>query len=370
MHSSHQLSVICHNLLNERLSTLCAMVPPRLPSAVCVTILILTHSHAIAAGMQQQYNVLYFIVDDLRPEFMAAYGQSQMLTPNVDKLAQSGTVFVNAHCQQAVCGPSRASFMTGRRPHHTMVFDNSANFRTNSARDANGPGSSWVTCPGHFKRSNFTTLGGGKTFHPNHPKDWDGNKSWSSDMPYYPFDYYKQNAAYKGPCPGIGGPGGEGASKIDTWCALDEPDENFYDFGLANNTIERLRYAAPLYKTHGKPFFIQSGFARPHAPWRVPQKVWDLYKTSDIELAQHKLPPQNMPGIAWKQDGFYNASNGHIFQPQITSPIDDWLARNMRHAYYASVTWTDSQIGRVLDELDALGLADSTIVVLHGGKRT
>ena len=347
------------------------MLAPRLPSAVlCVTVLILTHSHALAAEKQQQYNVLYFIVDDLRPEFMAAYGQSQMLTPNVDKLAQSGTVFVNAHCQQAVCGPSRASFMTGRRPHHTMVFDNSANFRTNSARDANGPGSSWVTCPGHFKRSNFTTLGGGKTFHPNHPKDWDGNKSWSSDMPYYPFDYYKQNAAYKGPCPGVGGPVGGGASKIDTWCALDEPDENFYDFGLANNTIERLRYAAPLYKKQGKPFFIQSGFARPHAPWRVPQKVWNLYNTSDIKLAQHKLPPQNMPGIAWKQDGFYNASNGHIFQPQITSPIDDWLARNMRHAYYASVTWTDSQIGRVLDELDALGLADSTIVVLHGGKRT
>ena len=75
------------------------------------------------------FNVLYFIVDDLRPEFMAAYGQSQMLTPNVDKLAEAGTVFRNAHCQQAVCGPSRASFMTGRRPQHTQVYGNSACFR-------------------------------------------------------------------------------------------------------------------------------------------------------------------------------------------------------------------------------------------------
>ena len=84
---------------------------------------------AAVAASSKQYNVLYLIVDDLRPEFMAAYGQSQMLTPNVDKLANSGTVFANAHCQQAVCGPSRASFMTGRRPQHTRVYDNVANFR-------------------------------------------------------------------------------------------------------------------------------------------------------------------------------------------------------------------------------------------------
>eukprot|EP00937_MAST-01D_sp_MAST-1D-sp2_P003595 g3595.t1 len=316
-----------------------------------------------AAAATTQFNVLYIIVDDLRPEFLSAYGQSQMLTPNVDRLAQSGTVFTAAHCQQAVCGPSRASFMTGRRPHHTMVFDNNANFRVNNARDAGGrPGSEWLTCPGHFKHANYTVLGGGKTFHPNHPKAWDGAKSWSDDMPYFDFSYFKPNAAYKGPCPGAGGPAGDGASKIDTWCAVDEPDENFYDYGLANNTIDRLRFAAPLYKQQARPFFIQSGFARPHAPWRVPQKAWAMYDSDSIALAKHKLPPQNMPGIAWKQDGFYNASNGHIFQPSITAPVGDYLARHMRHAYYAAVTWMDAQVGRVLDELDALGLADDTIV--------
>ena len=230
---------------------------------------------ASGAAAATPYNVLYFIIDDLRPEFMQAYGQSQMKTPNVDKLASGGTVFVNAHCQQAVCGPSRASFMTGRRPSHTRVFDNNADFRKVGFDAAGLRGDDWTTCPGHFKRSNFTTLGGGKTFHPKHPLNWDGERSWGNDdagLPYYDFSYYKPNPAYKGPCPGVGGPNGEGASPIDTWCALDEPDDNFYDHGLANNAIKQLNYAANLYKSHNTPFFIQAGFARPHAPWRVPQR--------------------------------------------------------------------------------------------------
>ena len=315
------------------------------------------------------FNVLYFIVDDLRPEFMAAYGQSQMLTPNVDKLAEAGTVFRNAHCQQAVCGPSRASFMTGRRPQHTQVYGNSACFRDIGVARDGSAGADWVTCPGHFKNSNFTTLGGGKTFHPNHPPNWDGDRSWGNSetpLPYFNFSYYKVNPAYKGPCPGPGEPAGKGPSHIDTWCSVDEPDENFYDYGLANDTIDRLRYAAPLWREHGTPFFIQSGFARPHAPWRVPQRFWDLYETAAIPLATHQLPPQNMPGIAWQQDGFYNATDGEVFLPNVTVPLDAAVQRLMRHAYYASVSWTDHQIGRVLGELDALGLAADTAVVLHG----
>ena len=86
-------------------------------------------------------------------------------------------------------------------------------------------------------------------------------------------------------------------------CALDEPDENFYDHGLASNTIKQLQYAAQIYKKHQKPFFIQAGFARPHAPWRVPQRFWDMYNSSSIKLAKHKLPPTDMPGIAYQQDG-------------------------------------------------------------------
>ena len=215
-------------------------------------------------------NVLYFVVDDLRPEFMSAYGQSQMKTPNLDSLANSSLTFAHAYCQQAVCGPSRASFMTGRRPEHTNVFDNKANFRESGVDATGASGSKWVTMPEYFKNQGFLTLGLGKTFHPKHPKNWDEPTSWSQDKEYYPFSYYiNNNASYQGqPCPGTGPPkdnvGGGTPSKIDTWCAVDEPDDHFYDFGLAQAAIERLQYAA----TQQKPFFIQAGFARPHAPWR------------------------------------------------------------------------------------------------------
>ena len=126
-------------------------------------------------------NVLSIVVDDLRPELLKAYGQQHLVTPNLDKFAGESLVFQRAYCQQAVCGPSRASFMTGRRPHHTLVFDNSANFRK-VGQDADGAGDTWTTFPEHFKNQNYTTLGAGKTFHPNHPKDWDEPRSWSQEL--------------------------------------------------------------------------------------------------------------------------------------------------------------------------------------------
>jgi hypothetical protein len=196
----------------------------------------------------------------------------------------------------------------------------------------------------------------GKTYHPNHPKDWDEPTSWSQDMPYYDYSYFiqpnKSTSAYpmgvKQPCPGAGLPKKGIASDIDVWCRVDEPHDHFYDYGLANATIGRIKFA----KGKGVPFFIQAGFARPHAPWRVPADFWDLYTTEEIEMPLHRLPPvrkrentllaplsccfkevdhlsrqardkheeiqldekcvflqENMPGIAWKQNGFYRAED-------------------------------------------------------------
>lgn len=137
----------------------------------------------------QRHNILSIVVDDLRPELLKAYGQQHLVTPHLDRLANGGLVFQRAYCQQAVCGPSRASFMTGRRPHHTLVFDNDADFRKDG-QDSGGPGSTWTTLPEHFKRNNFTTLGAGKTFHPKHPKNWDEPRSWTQEFDYYDFHYW------------------------------------------------------------------------------------------------------------------------------------------------------------------------------------
>ena len=96
--------------------------------------------------------------------------------------------------------------------------------------------------------------------------------------------------------------------------------------------------------------------------------MWELYEDEEVAIAKHLLPPQNMPGIAWKEFGWYNASNSHVFEPTILQPIDHWAQRQARHAYYSSVSWMDEQVGRVLDEVDALSLTNETIVVFHGGE--
>ena len=255
---------------------------------------------------------------------------------------------------------------------HTRVYDNGHSFRKLGVDAAGLPGARWVTLPQHFKEAGWTTLGGGKTFHPDFPADWDEPRSWSPDMPYYGFSYYTNplNATYPGPCPGPGAPiarpGVGSPLPSDTWCALDEPLDHFYDHGLANNTIARLRHAAGRLKAEERPFFVMSGFARPHAPWRIPQRFWDMYRTEDIPLPKHRLPPTNMPGIAWFPLNFYNSSNGRVFPLTITSPLDLWAQRHMRHAYYAAVSFLDFEVGRVLDELDSLAVADQTAVVFHG----
>ena len=229
-------------------------------------------------------NVLYLLADDLRPDISSAYGQSHIKTPYVDRLSEGSLVFAKAYCQQAVCGPSRNSFMTGRRPHRTNVLGKTGvDFRM-AGIDSNGVhGMDWVTLPGHFKAAGFTTLGGGKTFS---PRNEDYPRSWSTDMEhpvyksprhrgYFPFGYYLSSQRSKAspfvggltipaPCPGVlhllnqtkkkrfGSP-------IDVWCPLDLPDKNFYDYQLATNTVTRLRYAAKIYRKTGKPFFIMSG---------------------------------------------------------------------------------------------------------------
>ena len=153
-------------------------------------------------------------------------------------------------------------------------------------------------------------------------------------------------------------------------CALDEPDEHFYDHGLATNTIQRLQFAGKKLASDGTPFFVQSGFARPHTPWRVPSRFWDLYDTEDIVLAEHKLPPADMPGVAWQAHSFFNSTTGAIFPLAPTQPLADDVQKLARHAYMAAVSWMDHQAGRILDELDSLGLTRTTICVLHGGTRS
>ena len=299
----------------------------------------------------QMKNVLFMPVDDLRPQMLEAYDQSYVHTPNLDKLAKESLVFQRAYCQHAVCIPSRNSFMTGRRPDTTGVWIGLGN----SSFRVTGP--DWISLPEHFKNNGFTTLGGGKTYHPGSPPDWDEPKSWSQDQPYFPFK------GDKCPKPKNSGLGDE-VTGIDTWCDLDEkdyPDSYHYDWKLANHTISTLQYM----KDKGGPWFLAAGFRRPHVPWMMPQRYWDMYSPADIPTVLHRKRPVDSPDIAYHNQGVFLNSNGTKYLP-MPVPFPPEIQQSVRHAYYASVSWVDSQIGRVLQALDEMSLTDSTLVVLFG----
>lgn len=303
-------------------------------------------------AVQQPKNVLFIPVDDLRPELFEAYNQQYMYTPNLDKLARESFVFQRAYCQHAVCIPSRNSFMTGRRPDTTQVWSGIGN------HDFRQTGPNWITLPQHFKENGFTTLGGGKTFHPGSPPDWDEPKSWSQDQPYF---------AFKGVhCPKLkngAGVSGE-VTGSDTWCPLDEkeyPDSFHYDWKLANHTLETLKFV----NKKGNPWFVAAGFRRPHVPWMMPKRYWDMYNATQIPSVLHRKRPVNSPDLAYHNQGVFLNNNGTKYLP-MPHPFPVEIQQDVRHAYMASISWVDSQIGRVLQALDTMGLTNDTLVVLFG----
>ena len=303
-------------------------------------------------GTEGSKNVLFIPVDDFRPEIFESFDQKYVHTPNIDKLVKESMIFQSAYCQQAVCVPSRNSFMTGRRPDTTQVWNGlgNAHFRIT--------GPDWISLPEHFKEHGFTTLGGGKTYHPNKPPNWDEPKSWSQNKPYFSFVGSR--------CPKVDNDdkiGGE-VSDIDTWCPLDEskyPDEYHYDWKLANETIHTLKYVNSI----NKPWFVAAGFRRPHVPWMMPQRYWDMYSSSDIPTVLHKTRPKGSPDLAFHNQGVFLNSNGTQYLP-MPEPFPFQIQQDVRHAYMASVSWVDSQIGRVLKTLDDMGIANDTLVVLFG----
>ena len=321
-----------------------------------VTLVLLVSLSCSSWASDQPKNVLFMPVDDLRPEIFAGFNQKHMKTPNLDKLIKESLVFQRAYCQHALCIPSRNSFMTGRRPDTTKVWAGLG------AHDFRVTGPDWISLPEHFKNNGYTTLGGGKTYHPNCPPNWDEPKSWSQDLPYFPFQLTKcPNGSNSSSSSGLGGL----VAKIDTWCPLNEkdyPDTWHYDWQLANHTISTLKYV----DKKGGPWFLAAGFRRPHDPWMMPQRFWDMYDTkTDIPKVLHRNRPINSPDIAYHNQGLFLNSNGTQYLP-MPNPIPEEVTQECRHGYMASVSWVDSQIGRVLDTLESMGLTNNTLVVLFG----
>ncbi|MCK4965914.1 sulfatase, partial [bacterium] len=291
-------------------------------------------------------NVLFIAVDDLRPQ-INCYGHSQMISPNIDALASSGTIFSRCYCQVPVCGASRASLLTGTRPtrSHFVTWLSRADKERPSA----------TVLPSHFKNNGYYTISNGKVFH--HKIDsmeaW-SEKPWRSNILPYPdkkvWNYLKEeNIAILDASKNNRGPSYESA---------DVPDNAYFDGKTADKAISDLNRLNKM----DKPFFLAVGFLKPHLPFNAPKKYWDLYKRESIDLADNPFRPKGAPDAAlhnWGELRQYVGIPGK-------GPLSDELARTLVHGYYACVSYTDAQIGRVVGELDRLGLRENTVIVLWG----
>lgn len=291
----------------------------------------------------QPLNVLFIAADDLRND-LGCYGHTEVKTPHLDRLAKRGLVFNKAYCQQAVCNPSRASIMTGKRLDALRVWDLPTHFRTH-APDA-------ITLPQHFKKSGYFTQNIGKIFH-NWIHEVQGDPaSWSVPAVMHFASHGTDKAEVEGELPP--------SSAKDVKCECrDVPDEAYFDGRVAKLAVEALEQR----QAKAEPFFLAVGFWKPHSPFNAPKKYWDMYRREDIAMPKNPEWPQDAPRIAWHN------SREILGEGKKARKVTDENIREMRHGYLANISYMDAQIGKVLDALDRLKLTDSTVIVFwsdHG----
>ncbi|WP_372949459.1 sulfatase [Mariniphaga sp.] len=287
-------------------------------------------------------NILFIAVDDLRPE-LACYGHPIVKSPNIDKLAETGLIFMNAYCNVPVCGASRASLLTGVRPANNRFVE----YNTYAKEDMPEA----VSLPEHFRKNGYHTISNGKVFHhiDDIPESW-------SETPWNPavaassyLDYQTHenlNILERGISRGL------------PYESADVDDDKYFDGQIATKTITDLQRL----KEAGTPFFLAAGFLKPHLPFNAPEKYWNLYSQENIHLPENYYRPENAPDAAIHNFG---ELRGYYGVPA-DGPVSNDMAIKLIHGYYACVSYVDAQVGRVLEELDALGLADNTIVILWG----
>jgi arylsulfatase A-like enzyme len=317
----------------------CAVLPVQCPAA--------------AKDPPKQLNVLFIAVDDLRPQ-LGCYAHPEMLTPNIDRLAAQGRAFLRHYAQVPTCGASRCAMLTGRYPRVPKAYENEA-FAT-LPRD---PDNAVMSLPGLFHDNGYTTVSIGKITHSP-----DGRAE--GGQPELPFGFDR-----------VGVPAGkwgdgwsaffayaDGSTRVPTKTPAfehaDVPDDGYPDGLIAEDAIAKLREL----KKSDKPFFLAVGFFKPHLPFNSPKRYWDLYEPDSIPPATYTQPPKNTdPSISLHKSGELTPRYTGLAVPGVVSESE---AATLRRSYAACVSYSDAQVGRVLDELHRLGLDDQTVVVLWG----
>jgi len=322
-------------------------------------------------------NILFIAVDDLKP-ILGCYGNTLVKTPNIDRLANMGTVFTRNYCQQSVCGPTRASLMTGMRPDYTKVWD----LKT-QMRDMNP---NILTIPQHLITQGYNAAGIGKIYHPSSAIDKIDPLSWN--IPYIELkasDYANgmgkpANSQYQNPAtkalflqeaPAKAAVEDEDMNPVSrkgpsSEC-IDVPDDAYNDGVYAKKAKAQIQNLSKA----GKPFFMAVGFHKPHLPFVAPKKYWDMYNRNDMPLEKFQEHSKNAVEISYHKSG---ELRNYPDIPAFATLSGDSLRiglqpdkqKELIHGYYASVSYMDAQVGVLLNTLEELGILKNTIIVLWG----
>ena len=282
-------------------------------------------------------NVLFIMVDDLRPE-LNIYGQNKISSPNIDALANSGITFNRAYCNVPVCGASRASLLTGIRPTSNRFLTYFSSIKKEAPNVLN--------LVQHLKNEGYTTISNNKITHlKNDIDEWD--QEWYPSENGWRNYISEENITLE-----------ENGKHGNAYESIDVKDDAYDDGKTANKSIEDLKKL----KKEGNPFFLAVGFVKPHLPFNAPKKYWDLYDAEKIELPKNSVFPKSAPRKAnhkWGELRYYN-------QVPKQGQVSETMAKKLIHGYYASVSYVDAQIGKVINAIDNLGLRDNTVIILVG----
>ena len=346
-----------------------------------LTIIFFCQSSLLFAQESKKPNILFIAVDDLKP-ILGCYGDPLVKTPNIDRLASRATIFMSNYVQQAVCGPTRASLMTGKRPDYTQVWDLKTRMR-----DINP---AILSLPQYLKENGYSTQGIGKVYDQRCvDKDFD-KPSWS--VPYYKVNN-KYYGVYGEPAEGryqlpetkivaekyikealaSGKTKEEANDYVQTKIkpSVESADVPDYAYTDGANTLQAIDILKQL-KNSSQPFFLAVGLSKPHLPFVAPKKYWDLYNREEMPLAPFQEKTKNAVPVAYHNVG---ELRGYTDIPPLVSFTDqkDYgislptdKQKELIHGYYAATSYMDANVGRLLRALDSLGLDKNTIVVLWG----
>ncbi|CAB3373865.1 Hypothetical predicted protein [Cloeon dipterum] len=307
--------------------------------------------HTSVAGIDPRVILISRVgVDDLRPA-LGCFNDSDAVTPNLDSLARASTIFTRSYSQQALCAPSRNSFLTSRRPDSLYLYDTHSYWRVTAGN--------YTTIPQHLKNHGYTTASFGKIFHPGIASNYNDDSPWSwSEPPFHPSTLKYKNAKV---C--LDDSGALGKNLV---CPVDpelQPEGTLPDLQTTDAASKYLNTY-----NNSSPFFIAVGYHKPHIPLKFPREFLKFHNLDKISHPHPKLWPEKVSFVSWnpwtdlrERDDVEKLNLTFPFQP-----MPENFAQVIRQHYFAAVTYIDRQIGELIQTLKSLRLMENTIIVVVG----